>query len=468
MIIKHIFDYLIMSYTFVICLSYLILGLVSATILINHNRKSQFADYHIIHSSPFAPTISIIAPAYNESKTIVDNIRALLALHYNIFEVIIVNDGSTDDSIDKVIKEYELEKVDYFVNPIIPTKEIKGVYRSQNKAFTNLTVIDKINGGKADALNAGLNVSKYDYFLAIDVDSVIDPIALLKLIKPIIEASDKKVIATGGAVRIVNSCNVNNGNIVNIEIPRNFWAKFQILEYTRAFLMGRIAWSKLNGLLLVSGALGLFDKKIAIECGGYSNETVGEDMELVVRMRRHMYERKIKHEVVYIPDPLCWTEVPETIKTLSRQRNRWTRGTMGTLFMHKKVFFNPKYGSMGMIGYPYWFFFEWLAPLIEFSGIVYFAIMAITGHVNWSYFILLLAFIYLFAVAFSFFSILYEELTFHKYYKRLQILKLFLTAIIEPFFYHQMTVFWAIKGNIAYWMGEKGWGVMERFEFKKR
>ena len=455
-----------MIYAFIICISYMILGLISSAFLINYNQKLKFADYDIIFSSPLAPSISIIAPAYNESKTIVDNIRALLALHYNIFEVIIVNDGSNDDSLEKVIREYELEKVDFFVNSQIPTKEIRGVYRSVNKAFTNLTVIDKINGGKSDSLNAGINISKYDYFLAIDVDSVIDPSALLKLVKPIIEAFDRKVIAVGGVVQIVNSCKVLNGNLISVDMPKNLWAKFQILEYTRAFLIGRIAWSRLNGLLLISGALGLFDKKIVIECGGFNHNTVGEDMELVVRMRRYMYDRKIKHEVAYIPDPLCWTEVPESAKILSRQRNRWTRGTMDTLFIHKKMLFNPKYGVLGMLGYPFWFFFEWLAPLIEFSGILFFIYMAIIGQVNWSFFILLLVFVYLFAVAFSLYSILFEEMTFHRYNKYSHIIKLFLVAMIEPLFYHQMTVFWAIKGNISYFKGEKGWGNMERKGFK--
>ena len=308
--VAHILDYVIMIYCLSICLSYLLLGTVSALQLIHYKKSNSFVDHNLLLSSPMAPGISVIAPAYNESKTIVDNINALLSLHYSVFEVIVVNDGSKDDSLEKIIREYELEKVDFAVNYQLQTKEVRAVYRSTNKAYQFLTVVDKENGGKADSLNAGINVSQYDYFVGIDVDSVIEPDALVKMIKPFLEARKNKVIATGGAIYIANSCKIENGQIIEIEIPRNMLARFQVLEYTRAFLMGRIAWSKLNGLLLVSGALGMFDKDIAIKCGGYYARTVGEDMELVVRMRKYMYDRKLKHNVRYIPDPLCWTEVP--------------------------------------------------------------------------------------------------------------------------------------------------------------
>jgi hypothetical protein len=465
--VQFIVDYGIIIYTIVICLCYFLLALISAAALINYKRKNCSIDDFMILSSPLSPSISVIAPAYNESKTIVDNIRALLALHYNVFEVIIVNDGSTDDSLKKIIKEYELEKVNFFVNKTIKTKEIIGIYRSRNKAYTNLTIVDKINGGKADSLNAGINVAKYDYFLAIDVDSVIEPNALIQLVKPILNASDKKVIAVGGVIRIINSCDVVNGNLIRVDLPKNIFARFQILEYTRAFLMGRMAWSKLDGLLLISGALGLFDKQVVIECGGYNHNTVGEDMELVVRIRRYMYEKKIKHEVAYIPDPLCWTEVPTNIKILSRQRNRWTRGTMDTLKFHRKIFFNYRYGAMGMLGYPFWFFFEWLAPIIEFLGIIYFLFMFLIGGINWPFFIFLSIFVYLFSVSFSFYAILYEETTFHRYPKYLHVAKLILTALIEPLFYHQLNVIWAIKGNISFFKGDKKWGTMERKGFKE-
>jgi cellulose synthase/poly-beta-1,6-N-acetylglucosamine synthase-like glycosyltransferase len=443
------------------------LGIVAALQLIRYKKSNSFVDHNVLLSTPMAPGISIIAPAFNESKTIVDNINALLSIHYSIYEVIVVNDGSKDDTLEKVIKEYELEKVDIALNMELDTKEVRGIYKSRNKAYRLLTVIDKFNGGKADSLNAGINLSQYNYFVAIDVDSIIEQDALLKLVKPFLETSDTKVIATGGAIRIANSCVIENGEIVRVNVPDNLIARFQVVEYTRAFLMGRIAWSRLNSLLLVSGALGLFDKEIAINCGGYFPHTVGEDMELIVRMRRYMYDWKIKHAVRYIPDPLCWTEVPSSLKVLGRQRNRWTRGTMDTLWIHRKLFLNPKYGRLGLVGYPFWMLFEWMAPLIEFLGLLYFLFLILFSAVNLYFFGFLLLFAYLFAVAFCFYALLYDEFTYHKYDRISQIYKLLLLALFEPFSYHLFNVYWSVRGNIAYFKGEKTWGHMERTGFKE-
>lgn len=465
--IEIILSYVILAFSIILCTAYVLLSLISAYQLSYYKRANKDTDYNQILSSPTAPSISIIAPAYNESATIIDNIEALLAIHYNNFEVIVVNDGSKDDSMEKVIQQFKLVKVDYAVNHRLNTQAIKGVYRSTDRAYKFLTVVDKENGGKADALNTGLNISSNRLFVGIDVDSVIDPDALLRMVKPFMDAHGEHVIATGGAIRVANSCHIENGHIVKIEVPKNFLARFQVIEYTRAFLMGRIAWSKLNGLLLVSGALGLFDREIAIRCGGYYHNTVGEDMELIVRMRRYMYDKKLKHKVEYIPDPLCWTEVPDSLEVLEKQRNRWTRGTLDTLTIHRKLFFNPKYGTMGLMGYPYWFFFEWLAPILEVTGYVYMLYLILFGSINWPFFLFLFAFAYLFGVSFSIYAILYEELTYHKYEKVSQILHLMVIAFFEPISYHYCSVYFSIRGNISYLMGNKTWGKMERKGFKE-
>ena len=319
--------------------SYITMSFISGVEMVKYMRKNSFVDYSPVISSPFSPSVSIIAPAYNEGNTIVENIRSLLSIHYADFEVIIVNDGSKDDSMEKVIRHYNLEKVDFLIQNKIPTKPIRGIYKSTNRAYSKLFVIDKENGGKADSLNAGINVSAKKYFAAIDVDCILEEDAILKMIKPFLEHSDERVIATGGVIRIANSCIVKDGKIIKVNLPRNLIARFQVLEYTRAFLMGRMAWSRLNGLLLISGAFGIFDREIVVLSGGYETKTVGEDMELIVRMRRYMIEHEQKYRIVYIPDPLCWTEVPEKLKILSRQRNRWTRGNMETLFKHITLFF---------------------------------------------------------------------------------------------------------------------------------
>ena len=464
-ILYFILHNFILILTIIIFVSYVVLAAISAVTLRNYLRKNSYVDYNSIILAPMLPTISVIAPAYNETKSIVENIRALLSLYYSDFEVVVVNDGSTDDTLKKIIKAYDMVRVNYAFDYRIPCERIKGVYKSRNRSFSRLTVINKVNGGKADSLNAGINVSRKDLIVSIDADSIMEPDALLKLVKPFLEETDKKVIAAGGVIRIANSCEVDGGQIRKINLPDSFLPRIQVLEYTRAFLMARMAWSHLDGLLLISGALGMFDKEVVIKAGGYNIKTVGEDMELVVRMRRHMVESKQPYIVTYIPDPLCWTEVPSKLRNLSRQRNRWTRGTMETLFMHKKIFFRPKYGKFGMLGYPYWFFFEWLAPLVEFFGLLYFLILAILGIPNWPFFLLLLAFVYTFAVSLSTWAVLFEEMTFHKYEKRRDVLKLIGTAFLEPFFYHPLTVMWAVKANFDYFTGKKGWGKMEREGF---
>ena len=470
-IFSDIFFFIINNVIFILtCIifgSYLTLAIVSAITLRNYLRKNSYVDYNSIILAPLTPSISVIAPAHNEERTIVENIRALLSLHYNNFEVIIVNDGSTDETFKKMVEAYSLVRVDYYFDYKLPCERIRGVYKSQIKSFKMLTIIDKNNGGKSDALNAGINVSKKDLICCVDVDSIIESDALLKLVKPFMEETDKRVVATGGVVRIANSCIIADGQIKEIQLPKNFLCRMQVLEYTRAFLLARMAWGKLNGLLLISGALGLFDKEIVIKCGGYSTKTVGEDMELVVRMRRYMTDNKKPYQATYIPNPLLWTEVPSKFKLLSRQRNRWTRGTFETLKTHRKLFMNLKYGSLGMLSYPYWFFLEWLAPILEFLGYMYFAYLLIFRSVNWPFFLIFLAFVYTFSVMLSISAILFEEKTFHKYKSRKDVLNLVLIAFIEPFSYHLCTVWWAIRGNIDYIRGVRSWGEMDRIGFGK-
>jgi len=453
----------IFYYTVAIFSVYFLLAIVSAFVLRKYYLNSKVSDHSEVLSSPFAPSISILAPAFNESLNIVENVKALLSLHYTNFEVIVINDGSKDDTLKKAIDAFDLERVSFVVNERIPCSNVKGVYKSRKKALNNLIVVDKVNGGKADALNAGLNISTGKYFIAIDADSIIDPHALQKMVKPFLEESDKQVIATGGVIRIANSCEIVDGHLVNIKLPDKILPLFQVLEYNRAFLLGRLAWSKLNGLLIISGALGLFDKEIVIDCGGYNRHTVGEDMELVVRMRKYMTENKKPYRVEYIPDPLCWTEAPADVNILMRQRNRWTRGTIETLFTHWNIFLNPKYGRMGMISHPHWVFFEWLAPIIELLGILYFVVIALLGYANWPFFFVTLSFVFVFSISFTFYAVLYDHIVFFRYRDKGMIFKQLLAAILEPILYHPVVMIAAIKGNFDYFvLRKRSWGNMVR------
>lgn len=459
-----ILDSFFFGFAIAAILSYIILAIISAFETVNYMKKNSFVNYSNILSSSISPSISIIAPAYNESLNIVENVRSLLSNHYVNYDVIIVNDGSKDDSLEKLIVAYDLVKVDYLINYQIETKPLRqGVFKSTNPAFEKLIVVDKENGGKADALNLGLNISTNKYVACIDVDCLLLEDSLQKMVKPFLEATDEKVIAAGGVIRIANSCTIKDGKLLDINFPKNRIVRGQILEYLRAFLLGRMAWSKLNGLLVISGAFGLFDKKIALEVGGYDTKTVGEDMEIIVRMRRHMEEKKVKYRVAYIPDPLCWTEAPDTYKIFISQRNRWTRGTIETLKKHKKIGFNPKYHALGTISYPYWFLFERAAPIVEILGLFYFSLLIVTNNVLWDYALLFLFIAYLFTVMFSIITIITEELTYHQYRKKGMGLQLIKTAFTEPILNHPFILYAALKGNFDYYFNKKiKWGEMTR------
>ncbi|MEO8721857.1 MAG: glycosyltransferase [Ginsengibacter sp.] len=470
-ITDHIFHFLalgILIYSVTLLLFYMLIIIYSISEMKLYFRKSSFTDYNIIASSEFAPTVSILAPAYNEEKNIIENVRSLLAVHYNNIELIVINDGSKDNSLQQLIAAYNLVKVPFLVNEKIKTKPILGIYKSSNPVYHKLIVIDKINGGKADALNTGINVATNKYIVCIDADCVLEQDAMLKLIKPFLEKTNKRVIATGGVIRIANSCEIRNGKLIKVHLPRQILPRMQVLEYIRAFMLGRMAWSRMNGLLIISGAFGAFDREIALKAGGYNPETVGEDMELIVRMRRYMHEHNLPYKVPFIPDPLCWTEAPASYKILGRQRNRWTRGTIETLKIHKKMFFNYHFGILGILSYPYWFFFELLAPMIEFSGFALLVIFAMMGFVAWHFFLYLLAFILFFGYLYSVFAILVEVLTFNQYKKRSDILKLILVAFAEPIIFHPYVVLAAVRGNIDFLRKRKSWGEMTRQGFNSK
>lgn len=435
---------------------------------IHYRNNNSFNDLSKVMASPLAPSITIIAPAYNEGLTIVDNIRSLMSLKYVNFEVMVVNDGSKDDTLQKMIEAYDLYQIDQKIDPNWRNKEVRGIYKSPNRAFSKLIVIDKENGGKSDALNCGIDLSQSKYVGCIDVDCLLQPDALLHVVKSFYRRSEKKVIAVGGVIRVANSCIIDGGKLEEIRLPTNWLAKFQLLEYTRSFILGRMAWGRIDSLLIISGAFGFFDREIAKAVGGYDMGTVGEDMEIVFKMRRYMHERKVPYTVEYIPDPLCWTEVPEDLKILVNQRDRWSRGNFETLYKHRDMFFNPKFGRLGMLSYPYWLFYEWLAPILEFFGFFTIIIFYAIGILNWDFFIAITLAVYLFSVMFSFYAILWDVYSYNEYKKTKDILTLMFCAIIEPVVFHPIVVWSAIRGNYKKLFKIKsGWGTQVRKGFAK-
>lgn len=463
------FSNFVLVYSILCVGSYLFIALFSIGETRRYMRKLSFTNYRVLASSELAPSISLLATAYNESLTILDNVRSLLSLHYENMELIIINDGSKDDTLEKVIQK--LDMVPYPDSPYQPhlkCNEVRGVYRSTNPIYRKVLLIDKVNGGKADAMNAGINLASNQYIVATDGDCILEQDALLKMVKPFLEATDVPVIATGGVIRIINDCEVNNGRLSHIRLPRNIIARTQVLEYIRAFLLGRMAWSSINGLLIVSGAFGCFDRNVVIACGGYHPGSFGEDFDLVLTMRRYMEDHKRPYRVQYIPEPLCWTEAPASFKFLNRQRNRWARGLIQTLWKHRKAVFNPRYGVLGMLSVPYFLVFEFLAPFVEGLGMLLFLFLALTGQIEWPHFFSLLALIVCFGLLLSFFAILMEVSTFNQYRNRGDIAKLMLAALVEPFFFHPFVSYAALRGHWDLLQGKgKTWGEMKRTGFTK-
>ncbi|WP_394972011.1 glycosyltransferase family 2 protein [uncultured Croceitalea sp.] len=467
-IILEYIDLVFLLFSSMLFCLFVFMGYFSTRSSLHYKNKNSFGDLSKVMASPIAPSITIIAPAFNESLTIVENIRSLLSLKYVNYVVMVVNDGSKDDTLQKMIDAYDLVKVEKEIDPKWQAKPIRGVYKSSQLSFAKLTVIDKENGGKSDALNTGIFLSESRYVGCIDVDCLLRPDALLHVVKSFSQRTKKRVIAVGGVIRIANSCEISGGTLEKIKLPKSWLARFQLLEYTRSFLLGRMAWGRIDSLLIISGAFGFFDREIALTVGGYDTDTVGEDMEMVFRMRRYMHERKQPYTIEYIPDSLCWTEVPEDLKILVNQRDRWTRGNLETLYKHKDMLFNSKFGRLGLISYPYWFFYEWLAPLLEFFGFFTILYFWYLGIINWDFFIAITAAIYVFSISFSFYAVLWDVFTYNEYKKTKDILILLFCALIEPVVFHPILVFSAVRGNYKKLFRVKsGWGSQIRKGFAK-
>jgi cellulose synthase/poly-beta-1,6-N-acetylglucosamine synthase-like glycosyltransferase len=409
--------------------------------------------------SPLTPPVSLLAPAFNEEANVVENVRSLLMLDYPLFEVILVNDGSTDGTLGRLVDAFDLRRSARSFERSLPCKPIRGIYESES--YPNLVVVDKANGGKADALNAGLNLSLYPIFCAIDADSILEPDALLRLVRPFVDAPGV-TIAAGGVVRVANGCDIHGGRVHAVRLPRRPLPLIQIVEYLRAFLFGRMGWSTGNSLLVISGAFGLFDKKAAVLAGGYATDSVGEDMELVVRMHRYRRERRQPYRIGFVPDPICWTEVPESLRVLRRQRTRWQRGLIDTLLRHRSMIGRPRYGTVGMVSLPGFLVFEMISPLVELTGYLLLPVLWASGLLSLSLASTFFVLAILYMVLVSALAILLEDVAFRRYPSVKDLGYLLLAAVLENFGFRQLTVWWRVRAFAEYLRGDLSWGAMER------
>jgi cellulose synthase/poly-beta-1,6-N-acetylglucosamine synthase-like glycosyltransferase len=446
-------------YLFAINTYYLVLTIAGFRRTLRMVQELQRPDQRRLLRSPLTPPVSVLAPAFNEEASVVDNVRSLLMLDYPLFEVILVNDGSKDATLATLIPAFELKPSARSFEYTVPCKRIRGVYESS--AYPNLVVVDKINGGKADALNSGLNLSLYPLFCAIDADSILESDALLRLVRPFLEAPGL-TIAAGGVIRVANGCDIRAGRVREVKLVRRVLPLIQIVEYLRAFLFGRMGWSSGNSLLVISGAFGLFDKRAVVQAGGYATDTVGEDMELVVRMHRHLHDRKQPYRIGFVPDPICWTEVPESLRVLRRQRTRWQRGLIDTLWRHRGMMGRPRYGIIGLVALPGFFLFEMLSPFIEFSGYIGLPVLLLLGYLDASYAAAFMILSILYSILVSILAVLLEDITFRRYPKARDMAVLVGAAVVEHLGYRQLTVWWRVRAFWEYWRGDLSWGAMER------
>lgn len=451
---------LFMSYFIGLNLGYIALNVVAMVSVRAYMQKQDLLSLPSVFMG-LEPPVTVLAPAYNEEATIAASVRSLLQLNYPEFEVVVINDGSKDRTLQVLLQEFELTPFPEAYRVRLGTKPIRTIYLSP--IHPNLRVIDKENGGKADSLNAGINTARYPLFCAVDADSVLQRDSLLRVVQPFLD--DPRTICSGGCIRIANGCEVQAGFLVSMGLPSNLLALFQISEYLRAFLFGRLGWSPLNALLIVSGAFGVFSKEGVIEVGGYLTNTIGEDMELVLRLHRHMRDKGAAYRIVYVPDPICWTEAPEDLKTLKNQRIRWQRGLAESLSKNRRLLFHPRGGTVGWLAFPFFVLFEFLGPAIEFAGYLFMAGGAVMGIVSLK---ALVAFLYLavgLGLLLSVSALLMEELSFQIYPKLEQVLVLFLAVVIENLGYRQLNSWWRIVGLYRWITAKQGhhaWGEMRR------
>lgn len=411
------------------------------------------------------PGISLLVPAYNEERTIVENIHSLLTLRYPRYEIIVVNDGSKDGTARAVIEAFKLERVDLVRPHPAPCKPIRGIYRHRD--YPNLLFIDKENGGKSDALNAAMNYARHPLVCGVDADSLLDHNSLLKAARPFVE-HPRHLIAVGGTIRVANGCEVHGGMIVNEGAPDKILPMFQVIEYLRAFLIARLSLSRMNTVSIISGAFGLFKRSAVLAVGGYTHGTVGEDMELIIKLHRHYRERREPYFILFVPDPVCWTEAPESLAILRRQRTRWQRGLCEVLWRHRTMLFNPRYGRIGMVGLPMFLCFDILGPVLDLFGLLCIPLFWWSGLLSWKFAAAFFAVVVLYGVFLSMMALVLAEMVLFKTTRKRDMLMLAFAAIAENFGYRQLNLLWRIEGVWQYFRKQQAWGEMTRTGFTKK
>ena len=467
------------AYSVLINTSFLLLTCLAVFDFQSYLRRRRFAAYDETFAEPLAPGISILMPAHNESAGIVESVRAMTAVRYPDFEVVVIDDGSRDDTVARMVEAFDMVPTPVVVPSDIPTRgRLLETYVSRQGSH-NVLLVCKENGGKADALNAGVNAARKPLVCMVDADSILDPDALLHVSQPFAD-DPERVLASGGVVRIANGSTIRRGRVVDVRMPSRWLPRVQVVEYLRAFMIGRSGWSRLGGLLIISGAFGLFRRDVVTELGGLSPDCIGEDAELVVRLHRWLGDNDVEGRVVFVSEPVAWTEAPETAAVLARQRRRWHRGLTEILTLHRAMILRPRYGVVGMVSLPWFVVFELLAPFVEVFGLAYLAVMLVLlagqasgwlggGLADPDMVWILLTVSVLYATVLSLVALLVEQLSYRKYRGMRDLLVSIWAALEENFGYRQLNAWWRASGAIAAWRDKPAeWGNMQRRGFGTR
>lgn len=411
-----------------------------------------------------APPIALIAPAYNEELTIIASVEALLALHYPDFEVIVINDGSKDATLQRLIEHFGLVPVQRYYDEALESKPVCGLYAAEG--LPRLLVIDKMNGGKADAMNCGINLARAPLVCVIDADTLLEPDALIRVVRPFVD-DPVRTVAVGGTIRIANGCDVEGGRVLRGGLPRNSLALVQVAEYLRAFLVARLGLSRMGTLMIISGAFGVFRRGAVLEVGGFSHNTVGEDMELVVKLHRHMRDHDRPYRITYIPEPVSWTEAPESLHILGNQRSRWQRGALETFRKHADMFLNPRYGRIGFVGFGQILIIDVVGPITEVIGYALVPPLWLLGLISLDYMLAFVGIVFIFGVFVSVASLVLEEVQLRRLPRARDLAVLTLVAIFENFGYRQLNNLWRIRGWWQFVRKQQSWGTMTRKGFRR-
>lgn len=450
----NVFNVVIVSYFFVANGTYTILMLLSLGYTWIHMRRLVYQGLDEIRDSAATPPATIIMPAWNEQEVVVESVRSILKTDYPGLEVFVVDDGSTDETLARLIHAFDLVKMDLIYRSRMATQAVRGFYA--NPRIPNLLVISKENGGKPDALNVGLNMCRTPYFCTLDTDCILEPDALLRLMRPIIR-SPINTVASGGIVRILNGCEVREGRVVRVGLPKTLIERFQVVEYLRGFLYGRTGWDVLGGTLIISGAFAVFHRESVIESGGFAKDTVTEDMDLIVQLHRWAANTKRKIKMVFTSDPVCWTECPSSLANLGRQRRRWQLGLCQTLWKNSEILFNQKYGLIGMISFPFQLFVEALGTVVEFLGYFMVPLALLFGMVPPTLYILFVCLALLYGGFLSVGAVLLEDLTYRRYPGFRDLMTLLWYAMLENIGYRQIILYYRFQGFVRFLTGFRSW-----------